>query len=137
MPRNLLPFAHATRGVEGVPFVDYVDELCGRDRLKRQRQLSFIHEWDYLVDELGRKPTAEEYAGRWNTTRSTVYSLLQEFRQLFPGQDDPTAVCQEIWTGVEAQQHEAPFGFVDLERVRVVPATINIGRPHVKRAPTR
>jgi hypothetical protein len=119
--RNLLPFTHADQVGEGIPFIDYLDRISGGDRLLRQRQLAFIHEWDYLVDHLGRSPTAAEYGERWRTPRSTVYALLKEFRRLFPGQDEPTAICQEIWAGVGAQQHEAPFGWVDMERVRIVP----------------
>jgi|SRR5450755_5036133 hypothetical protein len=119
--RSLLPFEHAKRGAAGVPFIDYLDGVCDGDRLLRQRQLAFIHEWDYLIDHLGRKPTVTEYSERWRTPRSTVYALLQEHRRLFPGQDDPTGVCTEIWAGVEAQQGEEPLFFVDMERVRVVP----------------
>ena len=118
--RQLLPFRHARHGDEGVPFIDYLDARTGRNRLVRQRQLAFIHEWDYLVDQLGRTPTPAEYSDRWRTPRSTVYALLDEFRQLFPGQDHPTAICEEIWDGVSAQQHETT-GLVDVERVRVVP----------------
>jgi hypothetical protein len=94
-----LPFRHAQAGDAGIAFIDYVDHLAGNNRLLRQRQLAFLHEWDVLVDELGRVPTAAEYAERWRTPRSTVYSLLDEFRQLFDGQNDPTWICKEIWDG--------------------------------------
>jgi len=87
----------------------------------RERQLVLIEQWDYLLDHLGAPPTAAEYAERWNASISTVYKLLEEFRILFPGQDDPTAICYEIWEGVGAQQHEWPHGFVETMRVRVVP----------------
>ncbi len=116
-----LPIRYAVALGEGVPFIDYLSRLAeGRGGL-RQRQLAFINEWDCLVDDLGRRPTAADYAERWKMPRSTVYALLAEFRRLFPGQTDPTELCREIWDGLEAQQHEAPFGIVDWERVRVVP----------------
>ena len=71
--RQLLPFRHARHGDEGVPFIDYLDARTGRNRLVRQRQLAFIHEWDYLVDQLGRTPTPAEYrtAGERLDLRST------------------------------------------------------------------
>jgi hypothetical protein len=122
MPRYaVLPIRHAAKRDEGLPFVDYLHQLAGARGGLRQRQLAFINEWDCLVDELGRRPTAVDYAERWNTPRSTVYSLLAEFRALFPGQADPTELCREIWDGVAAQQHESPFGIVAWEAVRVVP----------------
>ena len=67
-------------------------------------------------------PDPAQYAERWNASISTVYKVLEEFRALFPGQTDPTAICQEIWDGVGAQQHEWPLGFVETMRVRVVPS---------------
>jgi hypothetical protein len=104
-----------------VPFIDHLDERCRGNRPLRQRQLAFVHEWDVLLDDLQRRPTVAEYAERWRTPRSTAYSMLEEFRRVFPGQHDPTAICKEIWDGVSAQQGEAPFGFVDMDRVRVIP----------------
>jgi hypothetical protein len=47
--------------------------------------------------------------------------MLEEFRRIFPGQADPTAICTEIWDGVSAQQDEATCQFVDTDRVRVIP----------------
>jgi hypothetical protein len=116
-----LPVRHAVRSDDGVSFIDYLNRLADERGVLRQRQLAFINEWDCLVDDLGRRPTPADYAERWKMPRSTVYSLLAEFRQLFPGQTDPTDLCREIWEGVAAQQHEAPFGIVDWEQVRVVP----------------
>jgi hypothetical protein len=115
-----LPLRHAAKRDEGVPFVDHLDQLAGA-RTARYRQLAFINEWDCLVDELHRRPTASEYAERWRMPRSTVHALLAEFRTLFPGQVDPTDLCREIWEGVAAQQGEATFGFVPWDSVRVVP----------------
>jgi hypothetical protein len=116
-----LSIRHAVTSDEGLPFIDYLSRLAGQRGVQRQRQLAFINEWDCLVDDLGRRPTAADYAERWKMPRSTVYSLLVEFRELFPGQTDPTDLCREIWDGVGAQQHEAPLGMVDWEQVRVVP----------------
>jgi hypothetical protein len=116
-----LPIRHAIAPSEGVAFIDYLNSLAGARSTLRQRQLAFINEWDCLIDEIGGRPTASDYANRWSMARSTVYSLLAEFRQMFPGQLDPTDLCREIWGGVGAQQHEAPYGMVDWERVRVVP----------------
>lgn len=116
-----LPIRYAVGPGEGLPFIDYLSRLAGERSTLRQRQLAFINEWDCLIDELGRRPTPADYAERWDMPRSTVYSLLAEFRRLFPGQSDPTDLCREIWDGVGAQQHEASLGIVDWERVRVVP----------------
>jgi hypothetical protein len=116
-----LSIRHAVTSDEGLPFIDYLSRLAGERGVLRQRQLAFINEWDCLADDLHRRPTAADYAERWKMPRSTVYSLLTEFRQLFPGQTDPTDLCREIWDGVGAQQHEAPLGMVDWEQVRVVP----------------
>ncbi len=122
MPRpHRLPFRHSRSAGEGMPFIEYLDQAAGGNRVVRERQLVLIEQWDYLLDHLGAPPTAAEYAERWNASISTVYKLLEEFRILFPGQDDPTAICYEIWEGVGAQQHEWPHGFVETMRVRVVP----------------
>jgi hypothetical protein len=117
-----LPFRASKKPGEGVPFIDHLSDLVDGRRLLRERQLVFIQQWDYQLDHLGAPPTPAEYAARWNVSLSTVYKLLDEFRRLFPGQDDPTAICQEIWEGVAAQQKEWPFGFVETMRVNVVPA---------------
>jgi len=116
-----LPIRHAVRSDDGMPFIDYLNRLAGERGVLRQRQLAFINEWDCLADELGRRPTPADYAERWKMPRSTVYSMLAEFRHLFPGQIDPTDLCREIWEGLSAQRPAAPFGMVDWEQVRVVP----------------
>jgi hypothetical protein len=116
-----LPFRHSTQSDEGLPFIDYLAHLSRGNRVVRERQLVFIQQWDYLLDHLGAPPTPAHYAERWNASISTVYKVLEEFRALFPGQTDPTAICQEIWEGVGAQQHEWPMGFVETMRVRVLP----------------
>ena len=114
-----LPFRYARRGETGTPFIEYLDQRVGRDRRARGRQLAFIHEWDYLTDEIQRPPTAKDYAERWNAPLSTVYGLLEEFRELFPTEADPGRVVQEIWNGVEAQQ-DGVGTFVDMDRVHVI-----------------
>jgi hypothetical protein len=122
MARRNLPFEHAQQGAPGQAFIEYMDELVCHDRQARQRQMALIHEWDYLTDHCGHRITADEYAEYWKIPRSTVYALLREFRALFPEQDDPTAICEEIWAGVQAQQGEDAMFFVDVERVRVIPS---------------
>jgi hypothetical protein len=121
--RHPLPFAHSSDPRHGEAFIDYLDRICSNNRLRRQRQLAFIHEWDHLIDQLGRQPTVSEYADRWRTPRSTAYALLHEFRQLFPNVADPTRVCEELWNGVSAQQHDEPSFLINVDRVRVVPVT--------------
>jgi hypothetical protein len=114
-----LPFRPAQRDEPGIAFIEFLDQQVDHDRRARSRQLAFIHEWDYLIDEDGQLPTPKRYAERWNTPTSTVYLLLTEFRRLFPGEADPTRVCQALWAAVEAQQ-DAAGTFVDMDRVRVV-----------------
>lgn len=114
-----LPFRHAHRGESGTPFIEYLDARLAHDRRARARQLAFLHEWDYLTDEIERRPTPRDYALRWNTPLSTVYGLLDEFRQFFPTESDPSRLAQEIWRGVEAQQDSAGTP-VDMDRVQVI-----------------
>jgi hypothetical protein len=114
----LLPFRPARRDEIGTAFIEFLDELVCHERRARSRQLAFIHEWDYLIDE-PQPATPKRYAERWNTPLSTVYALLDEFRKLFPGETDPTRICQALWQAVEAQQ-DASGNPVDMNRVRVV-----------------
>jgi hypothetical protein len=119
-PKPQLPFRHARRGEQGVPFIEYLDTRTGHDRRTLTRQLAFLHEWEYLADDLGRAPSTKEYADRWHMPGSTAYGLLSEFRRLFPTERDPNRVIKEIWDGVGAQQN-VHGGFLDLNRVKVVP----------------
>jgi hypothetical protein len=114
-----LPFRHALRGEDGVPFLDYLDRRVGRDRRRRARQLALLHEWDHLTDDLRRPPRVSEYAARWNVPLSSAYALLDEFRDVFPTEQTPERIVRELWDGLAAQQ--AGNGtFVEWGRVRVV-----------------
>lgn len=83
-PYPRLPVRHAVGCDEGISFIDYLNRLSDERGVLRQRQLAFINEWDYLVDDLERRPMPADYAERWDIPRSTVYSLLAEFRRPAP-----------------------------------------------------
>jgi hypothetical protein len=103
-PLNRLPFRHARRGEDGVPFIDYLDRRIGHDSLKRERMWSFIHEWEHIIDGSYEPPTVKRYAERWNIPLSRAYARLNEFRELFPTEDTPTRLVDEIWNGLGEQQ---------------------------------
>jgi hypothetical protein len=118
-PLNKLPFRHARRGERGTPFVDYLHSRIGHDSLKRERMLTFIHDWENIIDGSYEPPTVKRYAERWDIPLARAYARLNEFRELFPTEQTPTRLVEEIWNGVGEQQD--PGGdFMVWERVAVI-----------------
>jgi hypothetical protein len=103
-PPSKLPFRHARRGEKGIPFVDYLDRRIGHDSRKRERMWTFVHEWEHIIDGSYQRPTVKLYAERWNIPLARAYARLAEFREIFPTEETPTRLVDEIWQGVGEQQ---------------------------------
>jgi hypothetical protein len=88
----------AGEGETGEPFVKWLHRAAGRDRAKRL--VVFLQQWDHLADELGRAPTVREYAEEWRESESGVYRLLEELREVFPTERDPSRIMNLLWDGM-------------------------------------
>jgi hypothetical protein len=95
-----LPFRPARPREGAQPFVDFLDERCGRDRRLRERLLVFLQQWDHLADEIGDEPSAEAYAARWRVSVPSTYRILDEFRRVFPTERNPARVLEVLWQGL-------------------------------------
>lgn len=93
-----MPIGLATQGEPGEPFVKWLHRAAGRDRAKRL--VVFLQQWDHQADELGRAPTAAEYAEEWRESESGTYRLFEEWRAVFPGERDPSHVVNLLWSGM-------------------------------------
>lgn len=88
----------AERDESGEAFVKWLHRSAGRDRAKRL--VVFLQQWDHQADELGRSPTASEYAEEWRESESGTYRLLEEFHQVFPSEQDPSRLMNLLWSGM-------------------------------------
>jgi hypothetical protein len=86
------------QGEVGEPFVKWLHSAAGRDRAKRL--IVFLQQWDHQADELGRAPTAREYAQEWHESESGSYRLLEELREVFPTEQDPSRIMDLLWNGL-------------------------------------
>lgn len=82
----------------GEPFVKWLHRVAGRDRAKRLA--IFLQQWDHQADGLGRAPTVKEYAAEWNESETGAYRLFEEFRDVFPSEEDPSRIMEMLWNGV-------------------------------------
>lgn len=82
----------------GEPFVKWLHRVAGRDRAKRL--VVFLQQWDHQADELGRAPTVKEYAEEWGESESGTYRLLEELREVFPTERDPSRIMSLLWDGL-------------------------------------
>ena len=98
--RPQLPFVLARPEEPGNPFVDYLDNLLGGDRVQRERLEAFLQQWDHIADDLAREPTAEEYGERRGVPTSTVRRILEEFRAVFPTERTPGRLLTLLWDGL-------------------------------------
>jgi hypothetical protein len=96
-----------TTPAAGTPLIDWLaTDRHGRSRPKRavERLVVFIQQWDHLRDELaesqGREPVIRDYHGRWGTPIPTVYRMLEEFREVFGPDADPTELSELLWQGM-------------------------------------
>jgi hypothetical protein len=90
----------------GEPFRDWLTRRLGANRRKAERLLAFIQQWDHLD---GAEPRSiRAYAERWNASEATVYRLMDEFRGVFPGEDDPDRLLEALHDG--AKQYAARTG---------------------------
>jgi hypothetical protein len=83
---------------EGEPFVKWLHRAAGRDRAKRLA--IFLQQWDHQADELGRAPSVKEYSIEWRESEAATYRLLEEFRDVFPSEDDPSRLMETLWSGM-------------------------------------
>lgn len=100
--RTQFPFRLALPTEEGDEFVRWLDHRVGGDRRLRERLTALIQQWDHTVDQLGREPTAEEYAEQWSMPVATAYRTLAEFREVFPSEKSPSRLVSELWKGLGA-----------------------------------
>jgi hypothetical protein len=119
-PRTALPFRHAKRGEDGVHFNEYLIERIN-DPQRRERVATFIDDWEHIIDGSYETPSVKRVAEFSRLPLSTEYQRLEEFRKVFPTEDDPTRLVNEIWNGIGEQQ--PPNGAsMRWDRVLVVPA---------------
>lgn len=136
MPRRAeipLPFEAAAGRARGSEFVDYLYDRCLRltdtptqARALARRLWSFLQEYDRLRDELLqanelREPTVEEYATRWRMPIRTANHAFMEFAAVFPTEQDPGRISEELWKGIGIQADKSRFGgLMALGSVRVI-----------------
>jgi hypothetical protein len=119
-PRTKLPFRHAHRGEDGIQFIRYLVDRIGDDPQRRERVYTFIHDWEHIIDGSYAPPSVKRVAEFSRLPLSTTYQRLEEFRKVFPTEEDPTRLVNEIWDGIGAQQLENG-DFMLWDRVLVVP----------------
>lgn len=83
---------------DGEPFLKWLHRIAGRDRAKRLAV--FLQQWDHQADDLGRAPTVREYAAEWKESETGVYRQLEEFREVFPSEEDPSRIMELLWRGM-------------------------------------
>jgi hypothetical protein len=103
-PRRRLPFRHAARGEDGVPFVEYLIARIGNNPRRRERVYTFIHDWEHIIDGSYDPPTVKRVSEFSKRPLATEYERLEEFQTVFPSEQDPTRLIDEIWNGIGEQQ---------------------------------
>lgn len=83
------------------PFVDVVFERVGARR--GARLLAFIQAWGVVADELGRAPTADEYAARFKLPPATAYRDQALFRDTFRD-ETPEQILRVIWNAMRGRR---------------------------------
>jgi len=56
---------------------------------KAMKVLTYMTAWEHVREDLGRAPTAEEYAKWWRESNATAYREQALFRQAFPDESTP------------------------------------------------
>lgn len=110
------PFRAAEGGEGGIVFEEYlwrrVDALGGSPQQTRElfrRVWAFVQEYDHLRDELRNhgqheEPSISQYADRWRMSERSAYRAFEEFARVMPELGpEPSAVCEELWTGISRQ----------------------------------
>ncbi len=119
-PHTRLPFRHAKHGESGIQFVQYLIDRIGNDPQQRERVYTFIHDWEHIIDGSHEPPSIKRVSEFSRLALSTEYQRLEEFRTVFPTEQDPTRLVSEIWDGIGEQQ-PANGDFMLWDRVLVVP----------------
>lgn len=119
-PRAKLPFRHAHRDEAGISFYEYLVARIGSDPRRRERIYTFIHDWEHIIDGSHKLPSVKRVAEFSGLPLSTEYQRLEEFRELFPTEEDPTRLVDEIWNGIGEQQ-PSNGDWMLWDRVLVVP----------------
>jgi hypothetical protein len=90
-------------GDGGIPFDVLVMNKAGADRDLGREVVAYIQEWGWLVDQLGRSPSFEEYAERWKVDLPTVRVRNGRFARLFPTEETPERVWNLLWSGARGE----------------------------------
>jgi len=56
----------------------------------------FIAQWLIAQKALGYEPTVDQAADWWRENRATWFRRQAEFREAFPDQDNPSAICRHL-----------------------------------------
>jgi hypothetical protein len=78
-------------GEAGTPFAALVQRRA-RDAEAAWEALAFVEEWEVLARDLAGPPTDGDYAARYDCSPAVASARKQAFRQVFPGEDDPSRV---------------------------------------------
>ena len=82
---------------------------------------TFIHDWEHVIDGSYELPSVKRVAEFSRLPLSTEYQRLEEYRNVFPTEEDPTRLVNEIWDGIEEQQPANGLPML-WDRVLVVPS---------------
>src|SRR5437899_827208 len=74
-----------------------LEYMIRRVGVRRARDVaSFMSAWALVESELGREPTAEEYASWWKVSAATAYREQALFREVFPHYATPSELNRAI-----------------------------------------
>lgn len=73
---------------QGTPLLVVATQRVGLR--KAMKVLAYMTAWDHVRDDLGREPSAEEYAKWWKESPATAYRQQALFRDAFPAETTPS-----------------------------------------------
>lgn len=74
---------------------------------KGSRVTMYVTQWIIAQQDLGHEPTVEEVATWWKESRATWFRHQAEFRELFPDQDNPSAIAAHLIAQMERNGRKA------------------------------
>lgn len=80
--------------------------------LKASRVVAFVIAWGTTRQELGRRPSVEEFADYWGESRPTAYRQQALFRQVFDRCETPDPVLDLMEAQKAAAGARIDFGEV-------------------------
>jgi hypothetical protein len=110
-------FRAVGRDEDGEEFVDFlyrraqaVTDTSRQARALRDRLWIFVQQYDHLRDDLQpERVTVERYAERWDEPERSAFRAFAEFASVFPGDNAPEDVCEELWNGIGRQAGRGEF----------------------------